>query len=171
MQKEDHKILAINPGSRYVGVAIFIGTELRDWAVRVLKKEKKIVDIISEYIHQYNINHFAMKEIHPSRTSKILDQAVVSMKNYVNSHVGCFYEYSIDDVKKNLLSDKRNNKKHLMEEVSLRYPFLLKEVQREEAHKNPYLIRMFEAVGIGMCCLQEIDTEERKVVRNKSLNS
>lgn len=171
MQKEDHKILAINPGSRYVGIAVFLGTELRDWAVKVIKKERKIVDIISHYIHHYGITHCAVKKLHHSRTSRALNQAMGLLKNYVNSHIGCLYEYSIDDVKKNLLPNEKTNKKRLMDEIVLRYPFLQNDLNREGRSKNPYLIRMFEAVGIGTCCLQEIDKAQRNILRRKSQKS
>jgi len=60
-----------------------------------------------------------------------------------------FYEYSIDDLKKKLLSETLGNKHLLMEEISKRYPFLLSDLQRESVHKNPYLVRMFEAVVWG----------------------
>ncbi|MEW6060796.1 MAG: hypothetical protein AB1600_02535 [Bacteroidota bacterium] len=171
MQKEDHKILAVNPGSRYVGIAVFLGTELRDWAVKVIKNEKKIGDIISHYIHQYGITHCAVKRLHPSRTSKVLNQAVALLKNYVNTHIGCLYEYSIDDVKKNLVPNEKTNKKRLMDEIVVRYPFLQNDLNREGRNKNPYLIRMFEAVGIGACCLQEIDKAQSDAIKNKSQKS
>lgn len=127
-----------------------------------------MIDHISEYIHRYGITAFAVKKLHPSRTSKLLHKAVASLRNYVNTHVGCLYEYSIDDVKRSLLSGKRKNRKLLMEEIGLRYPFLSEEIRKEETNKNPYRMRMFEAIGIGMCCLEEIDTEKNNVVKKKN---
>ena len=45
------KILAINPGTRYTGVAVFVGTDLRDWAVKVIKG-KNITDCVMGYVNQ-----------------------------------------------------------------------------------------------------------------------
>ena len=37
MPKEPPRILAVNPGSRYMGIAAFRGPELLDWGVKVVR--------------------------------------------------------------------------------------------------------------------------------------
>jgi acid stress-induced BolA-like protein IbaG/YrbA len=165
MQREQLNILAINPGSRYLGIAVFMGTELRDWAVRLVRREK-IQSLISEYIDQYDIHAVALKKLHPSRTSPALRQLVSLVKRIAKKHGLTLREYSIDEVERALLAQKRQNKRLLMEEVVIRYPFLLSELQREERNKNPYLIRMFETVGIGSVCLSQLDIATQKVVKS-----
>lgn len=166
MRNKDRNILAVNPGSRYLGLAVFLGTELRDWAVKVVEREK-IENLISEYSRRYRITVFALKDIHPSRSSMTLREIVASIKSFAKAHGGCLYQYSINDVKGKVLMDQRKNKNHLMDEMASRYPFLLQEIEREESNKNPYLVRMFEAVSIGVSCLQEIDTDKEKVAQKK----
>ena len=51
MTNKPLKILAINPGTRYLGIAVFVGTDLREWAVKVIKG-KSITDCIMEYVNQ-----------------------------------------------------------------------------------------------------------------------
>jgi hypothetical protein len=165
MQREQLNILAINPGSRYLGIAVFVGTELRDWAVRLVRRER-IQPLMSEYINQYGIHVIALKKSHPSRTSRALRETVSSMKRIAKQHRLILREYSIDEVEKAWLPQKRKNKRRLMEEVVIRYPFLLNELQQEEKNKNPYLIRMFETVGIGSLCLSQLDIATQKVARS-----
>ncbi len=165
MQKDQLNVLAINPGSRYLGIAVFVGDELRDWAVRLAKREN-IREIISEYINQYGVHVVAIKKFYPLRTSRGLRNIISSMEGITKKAGIALREYSIGEVEEALLPQKRKNKRLLMEEVVVRYPFLSNELQQEEKNKNPYLIRMFETVGIGSVCVNEFDRKTRKVEKN-----
>jgi len=165
MQKEQLNVLAINPGSRYLGIAVFVGTELRDWAVKLARRDK-IQAIMSEYIDVYRVHVIALKKLHPARTSQTLRNIVSSTERLAMRRRLILREYSIGEVKEALLSQKGKNKRLLMEEVVARYPFLLNEFQKEEKNKNPYLIRMFETVGIGRVCLNQLDAAKQKVARS-----
>lgn len=165
------KILSINPGSRYLGVAIFDGTELCDWAVRVVKgkdlreKRRFVRELIGEQSRRYGVSVLALKKSHPSRSSYALGHIVSEAKSFAVKQNLTLHEFSIDNVKSILLSAERGNKRLLMEEVAARYPFLFREVQREEKNKNPYLIRMFEAVGMGIVCFNQLDSGNAKVAK------
>ena len=156
MTNKPLKILAINPGTRYLGIAVFIGTELRDWAIKVMKG-KSTADCVTDYVNQYGIDVIAIKKFHVSRSSKTLRMIADELENLAANRKIVFYEYSIDDLKEKLLFEPRGNKHLLMEEISKRYPFLLSDLQRESVHKNHYLVRMFEAVALGTVCFNAID--------------
>lgn len=167
MPKERINILAINPGNRYVGIAVFLGTELYDCAVRLMKG-KTVQTIITEYIDRYDLHCIALKKLHLSRTSQQLQMQVSEIKRYAAHRELIINELSIDEVEKTLLAGKRKNKLLLIEEVVARYPFLMHELHHEKENKNPYLIRMFEAVGIGTVCVSQFDSGNPKVAkRNK----
>ncbi len=59
MHKKPLTVLGINPGSRYLGIAVFQGPELREWRVKVIKgkglKERieKVKEIVSSFIELY----------------------------------------------------------------------------------------------------------------------
>jgi len=165
MQKDQLNVLAINPGSRYLGIAVFVGDELRDWAVRLVRRER-IQTLIEEYINQYGVDVIALKKFHTSRTSRELRIIISTMERIAKKNRLALREYSIGEVEGALLLEKRKNKGLLMEEVAARYPFLSNELQKEKKNKNPYLIRMFETVGIGSVCVHEFDRSVRKVEKN-----
>jgi hypothetical protein len=165
MTNKPLKILAINPGTRYLGIAVFIGTDLRYWAMKIVKG-KSIKDCIMRYVNQYGINVISIKKLHASRSSKALNKIVGQIKNLAAMGKVILDEYSINELKEKLLSEARGNKQLLMKEISVRYPFLFSDFQRESNHKNSYLIRMFEAVALGTACFEDIDT--RKKGRNKT---
>jgi Holliday junction resolvasome RuvABC endonuclease subunit len=170
MTNKPLKILAINPGTRYLGIAVFIDTELRDWAVRVIKG-KNVTDCVTDYVNQYGINVIVIKKLHVNRSSKALRRIADEIENLAVNRKIVFHEYSIDELKEKLLSETRGNKHLLMEEMSARYPFLLSDLEKESNHKNPYLIRMFEAVALGTVCFNAIDTGKKKgrdkTIKNK----
>ena len=155
------KILAINPGTRYTGVAVFVGTD-RDWAVKVIKG-KNITDCVMGDVNQDGINVISIKKLHVSRSSKALKRIADGIERFAASRKIGLREYSIDELKENILSETRGNKRLLMEEVSARYPFQSSDLQKESNHKNAYLVRMFEAVALGTVCFNDIDAGKRKV--------
>jgi len=65
------------------------------------------------------------------------------------------YEYSIKELEEILLNEGKHNKKTLAEKMVSDYPFLIHELEKEKSHKNPYHLRMFEAVALGAACFQE----------------
>ncbi|MFZ1979404.1 MAG: hypothetical protein WAV76_15730 [Bacteroidota bacterium] len=162
MTNKPLKILAINPGTRYLGIAVFVGTDLREWAVKVIKG-KSITDCIMEYVNQYGVKIISMKKLHARRSSKALRRIADGIERFAASLKIGLREYSIDQLKGNLLSETRGNKRILMEEISTRYPFLSSDLQRETNHKNAYLVRMFEAVALGIVCFNTLDTGNKKV--------
>jgi len=67
MQRKLRKILAINPGTRYLGIAVFEGQELLDWRVKVIKgkwskdKQHKTLAVARLFMDQYEPDVLAIK--------------------------------------------------------------------------------------------------------------
>jgi hypothetical protein len=156
MLKKPFNILAINPGTRYLGIAFFNDTELREWGIKVIKG-KKTEGLLLELINRFSINVVTLKKLHPSRTSPALRTLVSSIGQIAKGHNLPLYDFSIGEIKEELLTPDQKNKTALMQEVALRHPFLFQEMQREEKNRNPYLIRMFEAIALGIVCFNRLD--------------
>lgn len=163
MLKKPLKILAINPGSRYMGIAFFQGPELRDWGIRVVKgkwsreKMKKLRLIVSELIERYGPNALAIKKLHPSRRSVDLKRLVSRIKGLAKRRGLRVYQYSIGDLEAFLSPESRINKREMAEILASEYPVLFHELEREKDNRNPYHIRMFEAVALGSICFHHLD--------------
>jgi RNase H-fold protein (predicted Holliday junction resolvase) len=161
MKKEDYRVLSINPGSKHIGFALFVNTELRLWKVKTFqysKLENKIEavnEIILKLSYTHDINAVIIKKLHPSRTSKNLQRLVLKIKNNLTKQGFNLFEYSLESVKSNILLNKKGNKNSLMEEIVSQYPILHSELKKELKNKNKYYIRMFEAVSLGMVFLNE----------------
>jgi len=169
MDTRQLRILSINPGSRYLGIAVFDGAELCDWAIKVVRgkevgeKRRFVRDIIIEQRNRYGVNVLALKKLHPARSSQSLRYITSEVTSFAASLGLTLHEFSIGDLKTKLLPTERGNKRELMEEVAARYPFLFRDVRQEEKNKNPYRIRMFEAVGMGIACFHKLDSGNAKV--------
>ncbi len=155
MSKEPLRILGINPGTRYLGLAVFQDRSLFDWKIKLLngewskKKIKRAIDVISEYAELYDINCFALKKLHPARSSKHLGLLVSRIKALAKRKKLRIWQFSIREIEKYLLEDTKHNKINLAEKMVSDHPCLIHELEKEKIHKNLYCLRAFEAVALG----------------------
>ena len=160
MTKKPLKIIGINPGTRYLGIAVFNGPELMDWRIKVLEgkwsdeKIKKAIGIMSEITERYEPNVLAIKKLHPSRRSENLLILTNKIKDFSKRNKLKVYQYSIKDIENLFLEDGKRNKGNLIEAIAKLYPILHHDLNRERKHKNPYFFRMFEAVALASACAQ-----------------
>lgn len=158
MHHKTQNILGINPGTKYLGIAVFQGPNLRVWKIRVTKgrwskdKKKRIKGIIHEYIDHYDLNTLAIKKLHPSRSSANLDTLVAEIKDYCRRKGLGIYSYSIEELEANFSNEGRINRIGLAEIIAQTYPVLFHEIEKERINKNPYYHRLFEAVALGSLC-------------------
>ena len=163
MPKKVPKILAINPGTRYVGIAIFEGPELLDWRVKVIKgkwsKEKlqKIMLLLRSSIERHEPDVLTIKKLHRCRSSVNLNHLTSRIKQVSKRKGLRIHQYSIKDVESFFFPGVKSNKNKLAETITLKYPFLLHEFKKENANKNSYHIRVFEAVALGAVCSQQLE--------------
>ncbi len=164
MSRRPLKILGINPGTRYLGIALFEEGNLLDWGVKVVKgkwskqKMEKFMGIISRLIEEHHPNVIAIKKLHPSRTSRNLSRLTDGIVHLTSRKHFKLYRCSIGELKTFFCPDKRMNKRRLAEMASSVYPVLYHELEKEKNHKNPYYLRMFEAVALGSMCFHKLDS-------------
>lgn len=162
MDRKPLKILAINPGTRYLGIAIFNGAELSSWEVKVLKgrwskeKLKKVREILLNLMDTYQPKVLAIKRLHPARSSINLHLLALRIREFARTRGLKVYQYSIEELENFFLNEKAN-KKELAEVIASKYPELIPELKKEKSHKNPYHTRTFEAVALGSMCFHQLD--------------
>jgi RNase H-fold protein (predicted Holliday junction resolvase) len=163
MPRTPLKILAINPGTRYLGIALLEEGELLDWEVKVVKgkwskrKQEKVISIVSELIEQFRPEAVAMKKLHPSRASRNLTRLVdriVGLVRKKNLKLCC---YSIGELESFFSPHEKTNRHKLGDLVASAYPVLCHELEKERSLKNPYRIRMFEAVALAAVCFRQLE--------------
>jgi hypothetical protein len=161
-KKRKYKILAVNPGWRYLGIAVFDEYELREWRLKCLpaipqkRKLEKVTNILVDYIKRYDLNVLAIKKIHSSRSSSNLESMVIHLMNHCMKKGLLAFTFSLNDVETFLSPQEKINKKRLVEIVVSEYPDLLNEMNRERQNRNPYFLRLFEAVALGHVCFSKL---------------
>ena len=165
MHRKATKVIGLNPGTRYMGIAVFYGSELRDWQVRNIEgrwskdKMAKVIMVLSSLIDCHKPDVLAMKRLHPSRSSPNLSRLVGRITELFRRSGSMVCQYTIDELKRHFQSRTR---RELAEKVTEEYPFFLShELSKERANMNPYYIRMFEAVALGSACFHQLDRTRR----------
>lgn len=162
MQNNRLTILAINPGTRYIGFAVLRGPILADWGVNVIPggfsdaKLKKARSLVSELIAHYQPSILALKALHPARHSADLGRLKCEIRKLATSKGLAVHEYSIQEIEAVFAPDHRINKTQLAELVVSQQPVLRHEFHREQDNYNPYHVRMFEAVALTMTAQAKI---------------
>jgi len=155
MIREDKRILGINPGTRYLGLAVFDETELLDWRVKTFtgkwtkEKTRRILKIISEQIELYDINVMGIKKLHPSRSSINLKNLISKIKALARSKRIKCESYSIKEIERVFLEGEKSNKRNLANRVVGEYPMLVHELNKEKSNKHSYYTRAIEAVALA----------------------
>jgi hypothetical protein len=156
------RILGINPGTRYLGLAVFHDTELLDWRVKTFsgkwinEKAKRIIETIIEYIELYDINVISLKRLHPARSSNNLKFLVSKIKILATRKKVKVNQNSIKDIERFFLNDEKPNRRNLAEKIIGEYPMLIHELNRVKPRKYSYHMRAIEAVALG--CMKNKQT-------------
>ena len=163
MPKKTLKIIGINPGTRYLGISVFQDSDLRDWRIKVFQEKwsvykiKKIKKIILSLIEDYKPNVLAIKILHPSRSSENLKLLTTWIKNSCKRKGLRILQFSIKELEDFFLPNEKLNKINLTKKISLEYPELINQINKEKSNKNPYYIRMFESVALASFSFHQLD--------------
>lgn len=161
-------MLAVNPGTRCLGIAVFRGHQLQDWRVKILKgkwskeKLKKALTIISTWIERYRPDLVAMKRLHPSRSSRGLNSLHNQIQKLCLRKKLTLTQYTIKQLEVVFCQEQRRNKRNLAEAVTALYPELTCDLNTEKQRRNPYHMRMFEAVALGAAGVHKINNQRNR---------
>lgn len=156
MPLKNKPILGISLGTHHVGIAVISDSNLLYWRTRKFKgawspqRLEKILSLIWYIARRYNITAIAVKVPPNGHLSKGLKELVLAISKTASEHNVDLKPYRIQELKQ-FLSKKSLNKKALMLLVCNKYPFLERNYHRELSNRQPYHIKMFEAVLAAMC--------------------
>jgi Holliday junction resolvasome RuvABC endonuclease subunit len=167
MPKKHITILGINPGAKYLGLAVFRGPDLRDWRVRVTRgkwsteKYRETITILSRFFERHSPDVIVVKRLDPSRSSVGLDRLVERIIALAEKKGLKVCRYGLKELEAFFHGEGPSNKRKMAEIIASQYPILYSELDQERRNKNPYYLRMFEAVGLAAVCFNDLDNSER----------
>jgi len=173
MFKHNTKILAIDPGTRYIGIALLEGKELVYHGVRVIKAEsphEKLREgkkIILRLIKDFRPDVLAVERAFFGRScsSSLLNVLVDKIETIGRGERLKVVSYAPNTVRKFICKDGWADKKALSEVIVSRYPELKVYLTQDKAWKERYHQNMFDAVALGLIALspESNGTRSRKV--------
>lgn len=163
MKRKEISILAVNPGTKYLGLAVFQGSDLIYWGTKVLRgkwsinKLRNAEGLLLDIIDRYDIAVLSLKRVHPSRSSTNLRSLITSIEGLAEKRGLTVHRYELGDLRKFFAPGLKANKISILRLALAPYHFLTDHLDREEKHKHPYFIRMFEAIAAGVMAHSRVD--------------
>ena len=169
------RLLAIDPGTRYLGVAVFEGRDLVDHMVKGVrdKNTTKVINrvrsVLVKLIDRYQVEALVLEGPYyaQSKTSKGMKAMIQAIKALVRKRKLRFYSLSPLMVKRHLCPQGKAVRMEAARVIAeCYYPWLWREYEKERARswwRDHYHLRVFNAVALGLYCL------DRYLDRGRSL--
>ncbi len=163
--KKPLRILAIDPGSRYLAVAIFENYHLIYSGVKTIKNPniqellQKASEIIAELIFTYQPNLVALEKICfvQCQDSRKLRMIIRQIKRVIQKMQLDYLEYTPVFVRQQLCQQEKATKYKTFQILAARYPELVIKLGTEKLGKDKYWDQLFDAVALGYyCCWQKL---------------
>lgn len=161
--KKEEKIIAIDPGTRYQGIAVFQGKELIFSSVKILqakgsrrKRLQEVEKTFSSLLEDYAPNVLVIERPFPfwAEQSRFLEAIIDEIKRLARKEKIRVHEFSALAVRKVICGDDRATKKDVAELVASIYPELKSRLNQKRRSRELYWGHMFDAVGLGVCYLK-----------------
>lgn len=164
MSKSSPLILAVDPGIKYVGIAVLFGAELQYYGIKTVTKHHSPNDVLNEItgtighlISQYKPTFLAIEQPFISKNdSSLLVVVAEQIKAIARQNGLLVYEYAPTSVKKRLCRTGRATKRVVAKVISERYPYLASYYARTSYWEQQYYGNMFDAIAVGLVCYQDI---------------
>lgn len=166
-QSPPQRILAIDPGTRYMGVAFFVGTDLvradverniRVANIPPAEVRRNIERILERWIHRYQPEVVVIEKLHffQSRRSRLLTQMVKEIKVCCKCNGVAVKEFAPMAVRKMICKDSRPTRLNVARVIATEHYRWLHRYYEKEAAKGwwrqRYWLSMFDAIALGLAC-------------------
>ena len=166
MSKKRHKILAIDPGMRMMGVAFLEGDSIIYHGVKMIPRKKIPHETLREgrKIILRLINGLRPRILVVEKTFFANNRNMAFLNDFVKQiqMIGRrkglrVLAYAPNTVKKCICGDGRASKEEVARAVIARYPELKVYLTQDRKWKERYHQNMFDAIGLALVCSQKID--------------
>ena len=157
-------ILAVDPGSRELGIAVLRGQELLYYRVKTITRRKipsSVLEIatlfIDRLIENFQPRYLAIEKMSiMQQNSALLAILVEQIKAIAEAENLIVREYSPAFVRNELCQSEKATKKDVAEVLAKRYPEFVRYSHRRKLWEREYYAKIFDSVALGVVCLDEI---------------
>jgi crossover junction endodeoxyribonuclease RuvC len=162
MPKNNTKVLAIDPGTREIGVAFLDGEKLIYYGVKEIPDNKSPNEKLRE---GKEIALRLIKDFKPdilvversffanNRTASLLHTLINEIRAIGNKKGLKVMSYATSTVRKYITGNGRASKKELSKVIVSKYPNLKVYISQDRAWKELYHQNMFDAIALGLMAL------------------
>jgi Holliday junction resolvasome RuvABC endonuclease subunit len=160
--KNKGRILAIDPGTRNIGYAVFENGNLKYFGVKTIPRKSKLIDILKEgrLIINGLLKDFRPQVLVVERTyfgnnsgSEILNQFFRAIKRAGKRKGLRVLSIPVNTVRKSVCGDGWANKEKVVKTLSRAYPQLKPYSKSNREWKKDFHQNMFDAVALGLAQL------------------
>lgn len=164
MKSANRIILAIAPGKREFGVAVFDGIELIYFTVRTLLNrhserllKTEVTGLIQNLITFSKPHTVVIKAVSQyQKTSTSLSLIVKIIKQQAVANQVPVVEVSLEQIKSALCDDKKPTLKKSFQNLTMMYPELRRYLGRPNKWQTEYYHNLFSAAAVGVVCFKSL---------------
>ncbi len=175
MPNNSSTILAVDPGTREMGVAVLSDGELLFYGVKTVTDRRNpliVLDAISRCIRnlleKYRPANLAIEKMFVTqKNSALLVVVAEQVKAVARDAKLPIYEYAPTTVRKRLCQTGRATKRETAEVIAARFPELNRYYHRTKAWERDYYSNLFDAVAVGVVCEEDLAENEAAQTQEK----
>jgi Holliday junction resolvasome RuvABC endonuclease subunit len=164
MHTDTSRILAINPGTRFLGVAVLQEEELLYYAVKTVKGAKtplevlqKIAVIIKQYIEDYQPSVLSIEQMLPTQKSaSLLVVAAEEIKATAKAEGLAIFQCEPTAARQHICKIGKATKQRAARAIAEKYVELRRYLEGRTKWEALYYARMFDAIAVGLYCVDKI---------------
>jgi crossover junction endodeoxyribonuclease RuvC len=165
------KILAIDPGTREMGVAVLDGQQLVYYGVKTIRRRRspaevlhRIQEITAGLIARHRPDHLAIEKMFLiQKSAALLVVAAEEIKATARQHRLIVHEYAPTVVRKIICHSGRATKNEAANSVALRFPELRPYLEQRTKWEALYYANMFDAVALGVAVFMSNDSDPKLI--------
>lgn len=167
MNSSPNVILAIAPGKRELGIAIFVGVDLVYVSVKTFKHRKSIKPLLKEItgILQKLFESFSVKMVVTKAISQYQKlspdlERIVERIKFESKQKNLLREVTLEEIKSVLCKSEKATEKKAFESLLVSYPELKRYWNRPNKWQNDYYAFLFSAVAVGAVYLKTLSESD-----------
>ncbi len=158
----NHRIIAIDPGTREMGVVVVQGREILYYGVKSFKRRNpasvllaQIGNAVEKLLHAYQPDVLVIEkaQLNKHNATRKLIQISKMIKFVAKQQRLKIVEYSSESVRKRVCKVERPTKNNMTNELCSKYPELSVYRYRKHEWKSKYWQNMFDALGLAVAYL------------------
>ncbi|MDQ3802266.1 MAG: crossover junction endodeoxyribonuclease RuvC [Acidobacteriota bacterium] len=157
-------ILAVDPGTREIGVAVVEDGQLVRYETKTNRTRKTpqearagVARIVRHLIIEYDPSVLAIKQpLIVQQSAATLAAVIKEIKGVARKEGLLVREYAPKVLRQRICGAGRTTKRETARCLSVRYPELTRYAARESRSDELYYARLFEAVAVGLVCHQDL---------------